>query len=285
MSTVGDEIQPEATLRDNYALSRGEAASMRLNLQHYLFKDVIGFNIHPDLTLKAESSRLQIADIGTGTGIWTIDVRRQFPESTIDGFDISTDQFPPQAWLPNNVSLKYLNAFQPVPTHFIGKYDIVHVRLFMLVIPNGDPEPVLKNLMTMLRPGGRLQWVEHDPHAAKIVPASSDLEHSASAATLSRIQSFGDFSWVSQLGSSCRDIGFIDVSVHIYQVPNELQEYWQQIVLMAAEDVTFVAMDNDKPEAPGPLFRKMIQDALAEMRTGCGMTWDPIVLIAAKAKR
>lgn len=40
---------------------------LRLNLQHYLWKDVLGYNIHPDIPVK-DNKDFAIADIGTGTG-------------------------------------------------------------------------------------------------------------------------------------------------------------------------------------------------------------------------
>lgn len=57
--------------------------------------------------------------------------------------------------------------------------------------------------------------------------------------------------------------------------------YWQQALLVGMEDVTF-AMNNDGPEAVGPIFRQSIHDAFAEMEAGCGMLWNPIVLLARK---
>lgn len=39
----------------------------RLNLQHYLWKDVLGYNIHPGIPIH-DKEDFCIADIGTGTG-------------------------------------------------------------------------------------------------------------------------------------------------------------------------------------------------------------------------
>lgn len=41
----------------------------------------------------------------------------------------------------------------PVPEELVGRYDVIHIRLFMLVILSGDPIPLLKNLMKLLKPG------------------------------------------------------------------------------------------------------------------------------------
>ena len=39
----------------------------RLNLQHYLWKDQIGYLLHPSIPLSALENP-KIADVGTGTG-------------------------------------------------------------------------------------------------------------------------------------------------------------------------------------------------------------------------
>jgi len=35
----------------------------------------------------------------------------------------------------------------------VGRYDVVHLRLFMCVVASGDPMPLLKNLMRLLKAG------------------------------------------------------------------------------------------------------------------------------------
>lgn len=48
------------------------------------------------------------------------------------------------------MTLQTLDALQPVPEHFLGKYDIVHVGRINLFVRNEDPSPLLKNFMAML---------------------------------------------------------------------------------------------------------------------------------------
>ena len=67
-----------------------------------------------------------------------------------DGFDISDAQFPHRNWMPRNVTLNTLNILKPVPESLQGKYDVVHVGLVVLVVEDGDPLPLLDNLLTLL---------------------------------------------------------------------------------------------------------------------------------------
>ena len=84
------------------------------------------------------------------SSIWLIDVNRQLPSVHLDGFDISVDQFPAKEWLPDNITLRRLDVLQPISEELKGKYDLVHVRLFLAVVQNYDPTPILRNLMDML---------------------------------------------------------------------------------------------------------------------------------------
>ena len=106
---------------------------------------------------------LKIADVGTGTGIWAVDVARQLPrDASIDGYDISSEQFPPSSFLPPNVKLHGdFDIFEAPPPELCGIYDVVHVRLVVLVVEK-DPSPVIRQLTCLLKPGGYLQWSKID---------------------------------------------------------------------------------------------------------------------------
>lgn len=78
------------------------------------------------------------------------DVSREYPAAQIDGFDISLDQCPPSQWLPKNTSLRCLDLYQELPEDLYEVYDIIYLRLFLVVIRDDDPVPVLRNLVKML---------------------------------------------------------------------------------------------------------------------------------------
>jgi len=42
------------------------------------------------------------------------------------------------------------DAFSEVPEAMVEQYDIVHVGIFMVLIANNNPVPILKNLMKIL---------------------------------------------------------------------------------------------------------------------------------------
>ena len=82
--------------------------------------------------------------------IWLIDISRQLHSARLDGFDVSTGQYPPQEWLPDNLSLTIFDVHGDVPEALQGRYDIVHVRLFLTVVRNNDPRPILNKMHRML---------------------------------------------------------------------------------------------------------------------------------------
>lgn len=99
--------------------------------------------------------------------------------------------------MPENISLYVQDAFESFPKDFHGLYDIVHIALFILVIPNNDPSVLIRNLLELLspfalrfmilgvvclygccshdslEPGGYLQWNEVDTSSRRVICAEN----------------------------------------------------------------------------------------------------------------
>ncbi|KAF4214802.1 hypothetical protein CNMCM8980_000041 [Aspergillus fumigatiaffinis] len=152
---------------DPYRLNRNVAASTRLSLQHYIWKENMGYLLHPSIDVSRPD--LAIADVGTGTGIWILDLLRQLPNAKLHGFDISSEQYPAPGFLPPNVSLSKLDILGEIPEEYREKFDVVHARLLVQVVnqAGSDPVPVIQNMMKLLKPGGYLQWEEPNDDASK----------------------------------------------------------------------------------------------------------------------
>ncbi|MCJ1470889.1 hypothetical protein MMC07_009537 [Pseudocyphellaria aurata] len=259
---------------DRYGLGRAFSATVRLNLQHYLWKDVLGYNIHPNIPL-CDKKDFCIADIGTGTGIWLIDVSRKLSAACLDGFDISTKQYPPQKWLPANVSLKSLDIYSSVPEELIEKYDIIHVRLFLCVINDGDPRTLLKNILKMLI---CLIAVPSDIDAWLQNPESTAIDH-----LVAWIKSGINSSYIPRLVEIYEELGFDNVSANNFPTKPELRGFFTQLQFMVSEEFSYGSLENSSPEADGPKLRKLIEEASHESSKGVNMDFGIQVAIGRKA--
>ena len=99
----------------------------RLNLQHYIWKQSVGFLKHPKIPLgKEDGKKLRIADIGTGTGIWLLDLAGSLPPSAqLEGLDLDLSQCPPKEWLPENVKMRELNVYDDIPEDLVGVFGVL----------------------------------------------------------------------------------------------------------------------------------------------------------------
>ncbi|KAH6871394.1 S-adenosyl-L-methionine-dependent methyltransferase, partial [Thelonectria olida] len=131
----------------------------RLDEQHLFTTKILGFLIHPNIPIT--SPTLKVADIGTGTGIWLLDVAKSLPSTCqLTGFDITSSAFPPTQTWPPNVSFKIQDMFLPFPASEIGTYDLVAVRFVSSAATRAEWARAIENLKTLLKPGGWLQWID-----------------------------------------------------------------------------------------------------------------------------
>ena len=131
----------------------------RLDEQHIFTTKTLGFLIHPNIP--TPSAMAKIADIGTATGIWLLEVAKTLPATcTFTGFDATPSSFPSPGSYPPNVSFKIQDMYRPFPEDEIRTYDIVAVRFVSSGTPRADWTRAVENLITLLKPGGWLQWID-----------------------------------------------------------------------------------------------------------------------------
>jgi SAM-dependent methyltransferase len=116
--------------------------------------------VHPSIALSLPENA-RIADVGTGTGIWLTELAKVSPKTyRFDGYDISEASFQPADSLPENVKLGFGDFKKPIPEELRGQFDLVNIRLIIISMGEGVWESTLKNVMTLLKPGGAIQWTE-----------------------------------------------------------------------------------------------------------------------------
>lgn len=122
--------------------------------QQRVIQSGLGFDIHPDIrhALAATESGLRIADISPGT---------QFHH---EGDAESGHSY-------EKIKLEEITDQGRLAEGRRGVFDIVAVRLLHTALPNEIWDQAVHNLVSLLRPGGWLQWVDWDPLTARVAGA------------------------------------------------------------------------------------------------------------------
>ncbi|KAF2791437.1 UMTA methyltransferase family protein, partial [Melanomma pulvis-pyrius CBS 109.77] len=242
-TTNGDSTTKVAvtssTNKDTYILGRSHFSSSRLNLSHFLWKQVLGFNIHPSIPT---SGFKRIVDIATGTAIWPLDVASEFPDAEVDGFDIALDQCPPKNFFPRVRKLGTWDIFDDPPEEMQGWYDIVHVRLVIFVVKNNDPRVIIRNLMKLLKPGGYLQWDELDLSGSHLERGSSsaggsDVPAPAAERALKRVQGVSVNHWAANLPAILEEEGMVRADKDVYIIPPPWAKMFSDMHLMMENEL------------------------------------------------
>ncbi|MCJ1433764.1 hypothetical protein MMC27_003129 [Xylographa pallens] len=240
-------------------------AQRRLNCQHYLWRETLNFLISPNISIGPTP---RVADVGTGTGIWLLDLAKNLPSSAqLEGFDISSTGYPPKEWLPSNVELRLWNVFDEPPEHMHEKYDVVHLRLFLVVVDDNDPSTILRHCLKILKPGGFLQWEEYDLHARTVVTSGSSVpkEHT---------QRLADFvkrdihKWVGALPETFASYGLINTSVLRLNENLASSRMFMDVELVLAEEFAANTLDTRGPPGSGDEVRKLAKAVYAEAQQG-----------------
>ena len=132
-----------------YAWPNDEEEQERLDVQYHGYRLTIGNKIfHAPL-----EHPTNVLDIGTGTGIWCIDVADAYPGANVIGVDISPIQ---PKWVPTNCEFQIFDLEQSW-TWGDNHFDLIHTRIMNGVALRSWPK-FYEQAFQKLKPGG---WVEN----------------------------------------------------------------------------------------------------------------------------
>jgi SAM-dependent methyltransferase len=130
----------------NYFMPNDEQEQDSMDLWHHISTMIL----EGELFRAPIKDPRQILEIGTGTGIWAIDVADKYPLATVDATDLSPIQ---PTWVPPNLQFHVDDCESP--WDFGVKFDFIHMRNLSGSI--ADWPKLLDQAYAALRPGG---WIE-----------------------------------------------------------------------------------------------------------------------------
>ncbi|PGH35078.1 hypothetical protein GX50_02109 [[Emmonsia] crescens] len=130
-----------------YLFPNDEREQEREDMKHSMIINLCGGKLH----YAPLESPHRIIDIGTGTGVWAIDMGDKYPGAHVLGIDLSPIQ---PMWVPPNVRFMVDDAECPW-LHPDDHFDFVHIRHLTAAIK--DFPKLVKAAYNKLKPGG---WIE-----------------------------------------------------------------------------------------------------------------------------
>ncbi|KAL1959152.1 hypothetical protein VTO42DRAFT_2657 [Malbranchea cinnamomea] len=143
-----------ARYSDKCSLPNDEREQERLDLMHHVFR----LTLNGDLCYSKLNNPQRILDVGTGTGIWAMEMAEEYPSARVIGTDLSPIQ---PGWTPDNVEFIIEDALQEwtLPE---SSFDFIHLRSLAGSVP--DWPSLLRKCYKCLAPGGQIEVSEARTH-------------------------------------------------------------------------------------------------------------------------
>lgn len=122
----------------------------------------IRHQLHANFTAPVEDGLnrgIKVLDIGCGSGVWTLEMARDFPASKFVGID-SEKRYLPQKNIPENCTFVVANTLKlPFPDN---EFDYTFQRTMVLAYSPPEWIKVVAELIRVTKPGGMVELFEWD---------------------------------------------------------------------------------------------------------------------------
>ena len=220
---------------NDYFTPNDEPEQFRMDMQHRCMFLASGSKLfHAPL-----ESPVRVLDLGTGTGIWAVELAEKFPQTDIYGVDLSPIQ---PSWAPRNVKFE-IDDIEDDWTWPENHFDLLYSKT-MLVGGIKNSRKYFEQAYRHCAPEGYFECVELTTTIKSDHSKITEANAIARWTTLLKqgIQQMGssldvDFDQVAGL---MREVGFVDVKVVPFKVP--VGTWPANPVLKQAGSIQLVAM-------------------------------------------
>ncbi|KAJ5559796.1 hypothetical protein N7513_002195 [Penicillium frequentans] len=153
-----------STSLGNYMMPNDEEEQDRMDLTHHIWLMLLGGELY---NAPIKSSPENILDLGTGTGIWALDIAEKFPSAHVTGNDISPIQ---PSWVAPNIEF-IVEDFESDWQYEQNHFDFIHARCLAGCV--ADWPGFLRRIYDHVKPGGYFEshesavWARSDDGSLK----------------------------------------------------------------------------------------------------------------------
>lgn len=204
--------------KHEYGMPIDEKELDRNDLQHHKYTLLLRDRLFvaPIAESRFDHGNSRVLDLGTGTGIWAIDMADKYPKTEVLGVDIAATQ---PAFVPPNCVFEIDDVEDEWP-YRPAHFDFIHGRDLMTAIR--DWPRLMAQAYTHLKPGGWIQLASTIPGALSdddSIPENSGYLESArlyfEIAEKMGAPLDAPRSWSAQM----KEAGFTNVEDEIYKLP------------------------------------------------------------------
>ncbi|KAK2463439.1 hypothetical protein APHAL10511_004525 [Amanita phalloides] len=133
---------------------------------------------------QSDKAPTSILDLGCGSGYWTIEAARRWPNSFVVGYDmlrIQPDLDNSHAYknIAHRVGWVHGDFFQGLP-FLPDHFDFVHISWIGLGVPENEWQSLLEEVSRVMKPGAIIEIIEEDPIFPGFRPPSQSRNSSSS---------------------------------------------------------------------------------------------------------